>query len=588
MRAIIGKILLIIFLLSGAGIAKAMPTDQIMQAMSDEIDRTMNLQLKDLQKPYYLEYKLTITKPHALNSTLGSITEATHTKTAELTTQVRVGDYQFDNTNFFDVGLSFFGSSDDEESFKGRQIPLELDYSTLRRELWLASDAAYKQSAELLSKKEAAMKNLMRKDTTRDFIKLPPEKHIDTIAVPELDTAKYKKLCNDVSAVFKKYPDIQVSTIVMEFIPETVYYVNSEGREYIKNDLYTGFEIVAYTQADDGMPLTDMYTALGLLPDDLPSRDSLISAAENVAKRLIEHREADYLPQSYSGPILFEGQAAAEVFAQVFAPNFVTQRRAMTGNGKQDRGPYAAFQTKIGGRVLPEFMSVHAGPLKKEYENTLLAGHFTLDDQGVKPGKVKLVENGYLKNLLSDRTPTRRVRETNGHNRGGSPMLSNIFVTVLDRRSVSNDSLKARMMELCKMRELPYGLVVRKVLDRNIMYTTLMRLTNGEFPIIRNNKKLRTLALYKVYSDGREELIRGGETYGITVQSFKDIILAGKNEYAMNYLAPAVISPFISGGKQYVGASIVTPELLFEDGEIKPLDEDFPKPPLMANPVGVE
>lgn len=138
------------------------------------------------------------------------------------------------------------------------------------------------------------------------------------------------------------------------------------------------------------------------------------------------------------------------------------------------------------------------------------------------------------------------------------------------------------------MRELPYGLVVRKVLDRNIMYTTLMRLTNGEFPIIRNNKKLRTLALYKVYSDGREELIRGGETYGITVQSFKDIILAGKNEYAMNYLAPAVISPFISGGKQYVGASIVTPELLFEDGEIKPLDEDFPKPPLMANPVGVE
>jgi hypothetical protein len=46
-----------------------------------------------------------------------------------------------------------------------------------------------------------------------------------------------------------------------------------------------------------------------------------------------------------------------------------------------------------------------------------------------------------------------------------------------------------------------------------------------------------------------------------------------------------VIPSFISGGAAYVQASIVTPDILIEDVEVRPLEGDMPKPPVMTNPI---
>lgn len=558
---------------------------EILRAMQDEIDRSMEkLHLESLERPYYIEYTITFAEPIVIGASLGSIKDLTRIPRARLNVEVRVGDYKFDNTNFFDFGLNFFGSGDDEERFSGRPIPLEPDYQSLRRELWLATDAAYKQAAEILSKKEAAIKNRIRRDTTHDFIKLEPEEHYFSEKLKNINVDKYKGLVKELSDVFKDYPQITVSSVGFEYIPEKVYFVNSEGRKYIKSDYYTGLEIVAFTQAEDGMPLADLYTALGKMPADLPNRDSLMKGAISVAKGLTELKKAPYLEESYSGPIIFEDQAAAEMFAIVFAPNLVTQRQPMTENGIQESDRYMAFQTKIGGRVLPEFFDMWAQPDLDSYSGTPLAGYFELDDEGVIPQKVELVKDGYLQNLLSDRTPTKRVRESNGHNRGGSAMLSVINIEADSNHRKSNTKLRERMLELCKARELPYGLVIKKILDQNILFTTLFRITGGSFPMIQIQNKVPIIEAYKVFPDGREELVRGAQAYRFTTQSFKDIILAGQEKYALNYLAPAVTSPFVSGGKQYIGATIITPDILFEDGEIKPYEDDFPKPPLYPNP----
>ncbi len=560
--------------------------DDIMNAMRDEIKRSMDeLKLENLKRPYFVEYTLSVTHSRQIKSELGAISETADNKYAQLTVGVRVGDYKFDNTNFFDIGLSFFGSGDDEERFKKRNIPIEIDYDMLRRELWLATDAAYKQTAEIFSKKEATIKNRMRMDTTHDFMQVQPSKHIDTVSAPDFDFETYKTICNKLSAVFRDYPQIYLSGVGMEYIPKTIYYVNSEGTEYIKSEMMAGLEIVGISQSDDGMPSSDFYTAYADNPSEFPSEDSLMRAAKTVADKLSKILKADYLYEPYSGPILFEGRAAAEIFAQVFAPNLVAQRPPLTENGTQDGGRYSAFQTKIGGRVLPEFMSIEALPNTKELERTKLMGYYKIDDDGIMAKDVPLVKDGYLKNLLSERIPTRRVRGTNGHKRGGSAMLSNIVVSADEEHSKTDAELKERMMQLCKDRELPYGLIVRKVLNQNLMFTTFFRMTGGEYPTPVGQNKLALTELYKIYPDGREEIVRTSVGNGFTVQSFKDIILAGKNRYAMNYLAPAVVSPFVTGGDQYVVSSLVTPDILFEDGEIKPWEDDFPKPPLIGSPL---
>jgi hypothetical protein len=579
-------VLIIVFTTMLSQLAFAYPDNEIKQAMRDEIKRTLNqLYLETLEKPYYVEYYLTFSDPTTVHSTLGEITESESNSDARLTVGLRIGNYKFDNSNYLDFGFRFFGSGDDEEGFRNRNMPLELDYKSLRRELWLATDAAYKQESEVYSKKIASLKNRMRKDTTHDFLKIEPEILADTTAIPKIDKGKIETICKSLSSIFKSYPEIFQSSAGVEFIPERTYYVNSEGREFIRTDFYLGLEVVAFTQSDDGMMLSDYYTVFVQSPNDLPTLDSMTKAVRQLAENLKKSRKASTLEESYSGPVLFEGQAAAELFAQVFAPNLVTQRMPMTERGIQESDRFTAFQTKIGGRVLPEFLSVTANPEKDKFNGTYIFGSYKIDDDGVKAKSVNLVEKGYLKTLLSSRVPTRRVRETNGHRRGGAPMISALYITSDKEHQKSRKDLKNKMLKLCKDRELEFGIIVRKVLDQNILYTTLSRISAGRYPVSRGDKEISLIEVVKIYPDGREEPIRGVKGKGLGVASFKDILDVGNNTYIMNYIAPSITSSYYSGGSQWIGATIVCPDLLIEDAEIKPMEDDFPKPPLISNPI---
>lgn len=560
--------------------------DEILQAMRDEMKRSMaDLKIENVQKPYFIEYKIEISKIANIKATLGNIIESKNTPVARLTVNVRVGNYNFDNTNFIDFGLNLFGSGDDEEQFINRRIPIELDYFNLRRHLWLATDAAYKRNAEIYTKKETSLKNKIRRDTTPDFVRYSANKLIDTSYSFYFNIDKFEEIARKVSSVFKNFSEIDVSNTTIEGIDELTYYVNSEGTEYVRRSLQCGVEITAATQASDGMMVYDFYSAYSRNPENLPSLDSLINGAKKVASNVSKLKLAATLDEAYNGPILFTGQAAAEIIAQSFAPNLVAQRKPlMDGGFFTDEDRFSAFQNKIGGRVLPEFLSVWAKPNLTEFKNTQLYGYYKIDDDGVPAQDVLLVENGYLKNLLSTRVPTRRVKNSNGHNRGGGAMLSNIIFTA-NQKQLSYEDLKKRLLKLIKDRELPFGIIVKKIQNLNILYTGLYGLTYGNLDLPRGSNKVLINEAYKIYPNGTEELLRGVFCNNITAQSFKDIIFVGKNHYVYNYLAPAIVNPFTSGGKSYLPVSIVAFDLLFEDGEIKSSDDDFKKPPIISKPL---
>ncbi len=565
----------------------AQDKSEIMQAMRDEIKRTKNeLQLETLEKPYFVEYTLKQLSPIVIHSTLGSIVDIDSNKSTLLDVGLRVGSYQLDNTNYFDIALSFFGSGDDEEDFSNRNVPINLDYNSLRRELWLATDAAYKQASEIYSKKLATMRNRIRQDTTYDFSLTKIAQYDFKTELPKFDIKYFENLSKELSAIFAEYPSINLSSVTIEFIPKQVYYANSEGIEYVRTDLYIGLEAAIASQSEDGMPVANFYTASAQNPKDLPAKDSLIRAMRTIANNLTKQKSAQFIEEPYSGPILFEGQAAAEAFAQVFAPNLVAQRQSMTEGGMRQSDRYSAFQMKIGGRVLPEFLSVKDSPFIKSFDKTIVIGHYNIDDEGVLPQEVNLVEDGYLKNLLSSRIPIRRIKQSNGHKRGGAPMFSTLQLYPTKDKQSNLKEMREKMMKLVKDRDLPYGIIVRKVMNQNIMFTVLQRITGGSFPSPRSEGRLSLVEAYKVFPDGKEELIRGAEASGLTVQSFKDIIMADNNFYTCNFLAPSVVSSFLSGGDQYVGSTVITPDILFEDGEIRPIEADFPKPHLLSNPIG--
>lgn len=560
--------------------------EDIFNAMKDEIDRSMSeLKLNKLEKPYYVEYSLEISNPLTIQSNLGTILEISKNRVAKLTVQVRVGDYKFDNTNFFDIGLGFFGSSDDEEGFKNRRIALSPDYNSLRRELWLATDAAYKREAEIFSKKVAALQNKIRRDTTYDFIKVQPETNIFKNEIPNFDTTYFKNLVNSCSDIFKDYSEIATSSAIVEFTVNENYYLNSEGMKTYSNDYHTNLEVVATAQAEDGMPLGNYYRIMSKNPNKLEKKEVILKEVTKLAELLKRQTEITAEFDDYSGPVLFTDIAAAQVFASQFAPNLVTQREPLSEGGFSTGNDYGAFQSKIGGRVLPEFISLKAIPNQKEYNNKELVGNFKVDSEGLKPKDFTIVEDGFLKELFSSRVPTKRVKKSNGHKREGGTMFSNILYEVQKDKAVSYDSLKSRLMELCQMRELPYGIIIKNIMDRNIMYTSLFRQNPGLFKFSSEQGNLMITEAYKVYPDGKEELIRGLDGKAFTARSFKDILLTGNENKVTNYLASAVISPFVTGGSRFIYCSIITPDLLFEDGELVAPEGNYDKPPFLPNPL---
>ncbi|MEN6294519.1 MAG: metallopeptidase TldD-related protein [Chloroherpetonaceae bacterium] len=565
----------------------ASPND-ILRAMRDEINRSMSqLKLESLERPYFVEYTITITDNFNASAKLGNLISRSNNKEVSLDVGIRVGNYALDNSNFMDIGSMFFGSRDMGERYSSRRIPLDLNYDVLRKELWLATDGAYKNATETYSKKLASLKNIIQKDTIPDFSKVKPFKGVDTAIFPKIDFDKITDQVLNISAIFKNYPQIYSSNVSFEYLPKRIYYVNSEGTEYIKDDFFAGIEGVAYLQADKGTPIVEHYSAYARFPKDFPSLDSLSKGITLTAENITKLAQAPTLDESYNGPVLVEGQAACEVLARVFVPNLIAQRE-QTSEGQFSFGGNEKsnlFQKKIGGRVLPEFLSIKDDPSMTEYQGVPLLGYYKIDDEGVPAQTVNLVEKGYLKSLLSNRTPIKRVLESNGHARGGTIIISNLIMSSEQSKSLPTKELKQKFLDLVKQRELPYGIIIRKIIDLNILYTSLSAITFGNSSFLSEQNAIPLLQAYKVYPNGKEELLKNVEINSLTVQSFKDIVNVGNKGYVLNYLAPAVIQSFNFGRSIYTGSSIIAPDLLFEDLEINANDKDTPKLPFISAPV---
>jgi len=562
--------------------------EEIFSALRDEIKITLNqLKLETLKPAYYVEYEIIISEPISLKSVGGKFVAKGENKTISLNVGLRLGNYKFDNSNFFDVGLSFFGSSDDEERFKRRNLPLELDYNTLRRELWLATDAAYKQNSEIFTKKISSLKNRMRKDTLQDFLEVNINKIYNNNNFPILDEVYFKQVLNTTSKIFLDYPEIFSNSSNLEFSRKTKYYVNSEGIEYKKSETYTGIEIVGYCQSEDGMPISDFYSSYSTTPNTLPTLDSLKIATKIIADNIRNLTKIKIIDDSYSGPVIFSEQASCELIAQIFAPNLIAQRPLMTETGTQELDRNAAFQNKIGARVLPEFISVEDSPEILKLNNTNLIASFEFDEDGQISKNITIVEKGYLQNLISGRTPTKKINTTSNRVRGGSPIYSNLIFkpNLKSKNTISDKDLKKKLIEICKKRKLEYGILIKKIHNQNIYGTTLYSISMGGLEFIRGEGSFSIVEMYKVYLDGTEELIRGLKGSNFIPQNFKEIVYSGNNSVSYNLLTPSVISNFISGGDQYLTASITSPSLLFEDVDLKLIETDFKRPPIMSNPI---
>jgi hypothetical protein len=587
------KLALSAFLLTAA--ASFAADDVVMRAMRDELARSMKkLQLESLQKPYFIAYRIVENTGCNAIATFGALNGSNCDASVEsrfrnLSVEVRVGDYARDNTNFF-VPMSVGGVARPLGS-GGSAIPVEDTYDEIRRQLWLATDSAYKNSLDLYAKKKASLENRHRTEDAPDFSKEPPLNMDEMRPRDVWNRTAFENIVKPLSAIFRETPAAADSEVRLMAQHWLVRYVNSEGTRYTRDNSFLTLQVNAAGQAVDGMTLTDFDVAYAHTIDQLPPMTEMTKRVRALATRLASLQKAA-LVEKYTGPVLFEGQGAAEIFCQGIGNVLVGVPRVVVDDSRLENmyNNNAGFADRIGARILPDFLTITDDPSVQDFHGQPLFGGYQFDDEGVKASPHVIVQNGILKLLLHSRALLPGTTQSTASKRGMYPSPTNLIVSA--SRTMTADQLKADFLRRIADRGLPFGIVVRRIgnpqlsqqLNRSVIIIGSSSGGPGSLPIES------IIEAYKVFADGHEELARNLTVNGMTLANFKDIAAVSDTPYVYTspmrimVRTPVMATSFVApGGPTVVSAAV--PSLLFDELVLQRPAGDIPTLPFTPRPT---
>ena len=123
------------------------------KAMHDELERSRaGLQSSEGEKPYFIQYRLLDLDSRSISASFGALLSSTDTHNRFMDVNVRLGNYQLDSSDFISGNgfQGFLGSAG--------QVGVDGDYNSLRQDLWLATDQAYKEAVTSMGQKPANLR----------------------------------------------------------------------------------------------------------------------------------------------------------------------------------------------------------------------------------------------------------------------------------------------------------------------------------------------------------------------------------------------------------------------------------------------
>jgi predicted Zn-dependent protease len=497
--------------------------DVVLRALREEMDRSKaQLKMDGVQAPYYIEYRVTELDQFDASAVFGALRNQQHDHARLLRVVVRVGDYKQD---------SFFGTGEGTIDL----VSSDDDVFAIRHRIWLATDRAYKAATEALSAKQAALKQLKVDEPVDDFAKASPVESVEPLAhFASTDFAPWIHLLEEASAQYRTDKELETFESALRFSAQNRYFLNSEGTVARSGKTRFVISIAGSTQAADGMLLQRSHADQGNDLKQLPTREQFLKTTARILETLRLLRDAPVVDEEYRGPVLFSNDAAATVVTELVEPNLLG-RKPQLGENARTTGKWSSSYKS---RVLPDFINVFDDPTISTISGQPLFGNYTLDDEGVKAQRVSLIEKGQLVSYLIGRQPIRDFPASNGHGRAAAaaapaPDPGNLILQSTDPQP--DAGLKAKLIELCKQRDLPYGLYVETM-----------------------GPSLEPRLLYRIWTkDAHEELVRGGVFGDLDVRSLRgDLISAGT-------------TPAIENRPEPVWFSVASPALLFDELQVK-------------------
>jgi hypothetical protein len=245
-------------------------TDKTLAALHDELERSKNrLVLPGQQHSYFIEYRLLDLDERVISAEFGALLSSSTTRNRFMSVDVRVGNYKLDSSNFLSAEgfRGFLGSTG--------TVGIDRDYDSLRQDLWLATDQAYKEALDSFSNKQAALRALASAPTVDDFSQEPAVVMVEPRVEPDWTSRNWESEARTASAVLKNYPELYNSRVTYHLIYATSYLVTTEGAQIRTSRSLAAIEASLGTQADDGMPLHNFLAVYVNRPAQLPAAEAV-------------------------------------------------------------------------------------------------------------------------------------------------------------------------------------------------------------------------------------------------------------------------------------------------------------------------
>lgn len=528
----------------------------VLNAMEEELKRSWKkLRLDGYEAPYFISYQIKDNNFYSIKGKYGAIISSDNDRTRRLFVDVRVGNYEFDN--------SIIGNSGGKlPPFDASYVPLDDDVDAIRTILWQLTDATYKSALTQYFNKKARYVDEVKEKDLPSFSRESKNIYFDPEITFDFDPKKWEERIRIVSSIFKEYKDLIDANVTLTAQKETVYFVNTEGTRYIKDEILFSLDADTLARAKDGKVIKSNHSLYFLSSQEIPSVEDIKQNLRELAEETLAIRDAEVL-SPVNVPAILEPEAAGVVLHEAVGHRLEGERQIDEREGQ-------TFKESVGEMIIPSFLSIVDDPTIKNFNGTHLLGYYPIDDEGILGQRVVLVDKGILKNFLLSRTPIVGFNKSNGHGRSSyrrAPMARMSNTIIKSDREYSKEQLKKLLIEEVKRQKKSFGLIIKKMMGGETNTSSYDFQAFSATPLL----------VYKVDpQSGKETLVRDIEIVGTPLVSINKIIATG-NDYG-------VFNGFCGAESGYVPVSTVAPSVLVSEIELQRKSAKKEKLPLLPPP----
>lgn len=522
-------------------------SEVVLQAMDDEMEVAMDqLKTQNTHTPYYIGYLATDAQMCHVQSSNGALVTSSENPVRNVETQVLVGG------NILNSGRL--------QGTCAADFPLDNNYNNIRRCLNKQTDKAYKQAVLQMAEKVQMLRLL----GDSAAMSLPSERTSAWVTNVDIDNPygnldfeQLKILANELSLQFSKYSYITKSFVNIDAFRGDAYFKASDGVQYAQPLSLIRIVFYAETVSHNGVVLPDRSEVFFRDSKEIAETSDLYHFVSELALQLKAMAEASVSADDcYAGPVMFVGDAAAQVFVQAFAenePNVVALSVPLKIQiGSDGEVPSFSLESMIDKQIVNRTIDVDAVNTKPIFENTPLIGSFYIDADGVKAEeKFEVVRNGELVRVLTSRMTTGHQEFSNGHLRLA---LHDNCITAEPGPGVLELSCHNQMNEqqllkmLCKQaraQKLRYAFVIRKIMETDCGQLVLAERVNA--------------------LTGKSETIRLSLDNSLNIFDFKHLVASSKEKKAYNRMVrqDCDVNVSVVTSLSGVPCSFIVPEMLY-------------------------